>query len=157
MKKLFILLFAIMNFHYSFAQNPENGAFWSFEMCEETLNVPKWKYEGMGFSETASGQYAFVFEKDKVTVYYDGFLGQGYKRNKVFPITSRNVMSEEKDWTEYGYFYELNNEIKYAFTIRVSNNDYNIAVIEQLEEFIKNVAHKKTTFKVTRKFLQKNF
>jgi len=158
MKTIFstLLILAIANLHFLFAQNPESGAFWSLKYSEETLNVTSNRYEGMGATGTPTGLYAFVFKSDEVILYSDGWMGENYKSKVVYPITHRNMTDKNNQSTNYMYVFTENEKIKYGFEINVSNEDNNYAMIYFDQDFRDGIAYKRTSYFVWRQYIKED-
>jgi len=135
------------------AQNPESGVFLSLQYQVETLNKQTNTFVGKGFTEVPTGSTAFVITEKKITVYYDGWMGEDYKRFKEYPI-SYSIMGENNITSAtYDYANIIDNVPEYLFKIVVSNENYSVAFIYLFEDYINNSPTKKTTYKVLRKYI----
>lgn len=148
MKKIIYLVLLVLCFGlYARSQNPESGWFWSLEKNEFNLTKEgdSLKYEGMGWSETPSGKYAFKFSETSVSVYFNGFMGQSYTSAKEYSVTNRKMIGVEDDFTLYEYFAFFRNE-KARFLIKVSNKEeYKSAYIFFYEDMDSDGRFKKRT------------
>mgnify|MGYP001450522037 CR=1 FL=1 len=157
MIKLFITTALVLfTSYYLEAQNPESGAFWSLSTADETLNEQTNSYEGMGYTDTPSGKYAFVFTNNKVSVYYNGFLGENYERKKDFPITFRKMYEENDVVAKYKYECTRNGITDYSFEIHVSKENYNVAIVYFCEDFQGNIPLKRTCYTVIKNAINSN-
>jgi hypothetical protein len=130
---LTFLLFAFINCK---AQNPETGWFWSLKMNESVLNKSSGKYEGMGWSETSTGKYAFEFSSTYVTVYSDGWMGKNYRENHYYAVDSRKMVDQTDEITTYLYATHFQGK-DVQFIVKVINsNEYKLANIFIYEDLI---------------------
>ena len=106
------------------AQNPESGSFWSVEKNENKLvrDGDSVKYEGMGWSETPSGKYAFEFSEKTILFHENGFMGENYIGTRTYNVSSRKMLGAEDDFTVYEYLADYAGE-KDRWIVKVLNKD----------------------------------
>jgi hypothetical protein len=154
MKKYILTTLCVVTFFlYSKAQNPESGWFWSYKINETHLNKVTGKYEGMGWSETPTGEFAIKFTPTEVTIYYEGWMGSKYKRQRTFSITSKKMVGTEGKLTVYEYNLTYGNDI-YKIIIKADNTEGYIGAQIQFFENVNSEGffEKQTLYRCTREF-----
>jgi hypothetical protein len=110
------------------AQTPESGWFWSLRKQQLDRDTAG-KFSGMGWEEVPTGKYAFEFSDSLVTVYKDGFMGKEYKSKDTYPVIKRGRISENEEGFSVYEYVVTQKSLSLRFIVRVSNNDYNIALV----------------------------
>jgi hypothetical protein len=152
-KYILTILAGVTFFLYSKSQNPESGWFWSYKMNETHLDKATGKYEGMGWSETSTGEYAFKFTATEVTAYYEGWMGKKYKRQRTYSVINRKMVGTEGELTVYDYNLAYGNDT-YKIIIKANNTEgYKGAQIQFLENInSEGFFEKQTIYRCTREF-----
>jgi hypothetical protein len=120
----FLFIVALMLSASATAQNPESGWFWSVEKNESKLvhDRDSLKYDGMGWSETPTGKYAFEFSEKTVLFHENGFMGENYIATRTYNVSSRRMLGVEDDYTVYEYLADYAGETD-RWIVKVLNKD----------------------------------
>lgn len=100
---LLLLLSILINFNI-YCQNPEGIEFWS--ILEENMILDDQKSEfisEMGVSETPTGKYLFLFTKDSIKFFSNGFIGSNYNEKIIYKDIERKMLYSDKNSGIYIY------------------------------------------------------
>ena len=70
---------------------------------EENILGEDGKYSNMGWLETSIGQYSFEFNKEFVTFYKNGWMGEKYKEIIKYEVINREKLHSDNKKGMYSY------------------------------------------------------
>lgn len=151
--KTMTLIFLLTFYLNVNAQNPETGWFWSLRMEKQVLDTITGKFEGMGWSETKTGKYAFEFSENTVMFYIYGFMGIDYEEIKYYSVINRKRIEDKSEYSTYEYnVKEMPNGEDEKFIVQASVNNEKLAMISYYQEAPKDVYTKITSFMCIKKY-----